>query len=123
MPAHRMLSLGLVVGLGVGVGSGCSDDEPPEEVVEAPAQESAVEEVSIDGNAFQPADITIAVGGEVNWRNEDSATHTVRADDGTAFDSDELAEGDTFSHQFDVRGEFAYTCEIHPFMHATITVE
>ena len=65
----------------------------------------------------------MAAGGEVEWTNADSATHTVTSDDEGAFASEQLSEGDTFRQRFTEPGRYEYTCEIHPFMNGTVIVE
>jgi len=78
--------------------------------------------VGIDGFAYTPDTVTVAVGTIVTWTNDEDVTHTVTADDGS-FDSGELAIGDTFEHPVDASGTFTYACSIHPSMAGTITVE
>jgi plastocyanin len=77
--------------------------------------------VTIKGFAFNPADVTVKVGTKVTWTNEDGATHTVTASDGS-FTSDDLDRGATFSHTFDTAGSFAYICSIHTGMKGVVTV-
>lgn len=77
--------------------------------------------VSIANFSFQPPTITIPVGTAVTWTNNDSAGHTVTADDGS-FKSDKLGSGATFSQTFATAGTFAYHCSIHPSMTGTVTV-
>jgi len=72
--------------------------------------------------AFDPATVTIKVGESVTWTNQDSTNHTVTADNGE-FNSDQLANGATFSFKFDKAGTYAYHCSIHPSMKATVVVE
>jgi plastocyanin len=78
--------------------------------------------VDINGFAFNPSQLTIAVGDTVTWTNSDSTSHTATADDGT-FDSGNLANGDTFSFTFTEAGTFSYTCSYHSSMTGSITVE
>jgi plastocyanin len=78
--------------------------------------------VDISGFAFNPSQLTIAVGDTVTWTNSDSTSHTATADDGT-FDSGDLANGDTFSYTFTEAGAFSYVCSYHSSMTGTITVE
>jgi len=85
----------------------------------ADAQGSAA--VTIVDFAFQPASLEVPAGTTVTWTNSGAAPHTVTADDG-AFDSGTLQPGGTFSFTFDTPGTFAYHCEIHPNMMATIIV-
>jgi plastocyanin len=97
---------------------------------EAAESEAAGEEtrVSIDGSAFDPEELTVAVGTEVTWENADTFTHTVtEGTDGQAVDNpivdEEIAQGGTVSVTFDEPGTYEITCEIHPSMHMTVTVE
>jgi len=78
-------------------------------------------EITIQGFAFAPATITIPVGTKVTWTNKDAATHTVTSDTG-AFDSKNMPNGATFSFTFNQAGSFAYHCDIHARMVATIVV-
>ncbi|MGH2560746.1 MAG: cupredoxin domain-containing protein [Thermomicrobiales bacterium] len=97
------------------------------EVVESqeqePAEEAAAEEaaVNIADFAFDPGSIEIAAGATVTWTNNDTAPHTVTADDGS-FDSGTLEPGDTFSWTFEQAGSVAYHCAIHPEMTASVEV-
>ena len=72
--------------------------------------------------AFDPPTVTIKVGESVTWTNQDSATHTVEADNGE-FSSKELANGATFSFTFDKAGTYPYKCTIHPTMKGTVIVQ
>jgi plastocyanin len=78
--------------------------------------------VTIQNFAFNPASLTVAVGTTVTWTNQDSAGHTVTADDGS-FGSDTLASGATFTQTFSKAGTVAYHCNIHKTMTATIVVK
>jgi plastocyanin len=78
--------------------------------------------VTIQNFAFGPATLEVPVGTTVTWTNQDSASHTVTADDGS-FDSKSLATGATFTQTFSTAGTFAYHCSIHTSMKATVTVK
>lgn len=71
--------------------------------------------------AFNPVSITIPSGSKVTWTNSDATAHTVTFDDGSA-DSGALAPGSTFDHTFAAAGTLTYHCNIHSFMHGTVTV-
>ena len=77
--------------------------------------------MSIVDFAFQPGSLEVPAGSTVTWTNTGAATHTVTADDGS-FDSGNLAPGASFSQTFNTAGTFAYHCNIHPQMTATIVV-
>jgi plastocyanin len=87
----------------------------------APAPAGGDGAVDIKGFAFNPADVSVAVGTKVTWTNDDSTKHRVKANDGS-FDSKDMANGDTFEFTFDKAGTFDYICAIHPSMKGTITV-
>lgn len=142
----RLTALTFAVGLATAACSGASSPAPATPPVVAPsAQASAAPSaatpsaaapsvpasappagagsaVSIAGFSFQPATITVAVGATVTWTNQDSAGHTVTADD-SSFTSERLATGATFSHTFATAGTFTYHCAIHSSMKATVTVQ
>jgi plastocyanin len=76
---------------------------------------------------YIPSEVTIDVGGEVTWSNDDSAAHTVTggsAVDGPSgvFDSGLFMAGATFSHKFEEAGTFNYFCMVHPWQEGTIIV-
>ena len=77
---------------------------------------------------FIPYMVTVDVGGEVTWSNDDTAAHTVTAGsaaDGPSgeFDSSLFMAGTTFSHTFEYAGEFPYHCMVHPWMAGIVVVE
>ncbi len=82
----------------------------------------AANAVTIQGFAFSPASITVAVGTTVTWTNKDSAAHTVSADDGKTFDSGSIASGASFSFTFKTAGTFSYHCGFHTYMKGAVTV-
>lgn len=86
-----------------------------------PAALAADHSVTIQGFAFRPDRLEIAVGDSVTWQNLDGPPHTVTAEDGS-FDSGTLNTTDTFTHTFNAPGEFPYICEFHSNMHGTILV-
>lgn len=77
--------------------------------------------VTIQNFAYAPASISVPVGTTISWTNRDSTAHTVTSNSG-AFDSGIMNAGASYSFTFNQAGTFAYHCEIHPFMVASITV-
>jgi plastocyanin len=77
-------------------------------------------EIVISGFEFSD-DPTVAVGATVAVRNDDSAGHTLTADDG-AFDSGSIDGGGTAEITLTEAGTFPFHCEVHPDMTGTITV-
>ena len=88
---------------------------------------------------YAPAKLTIKVGETVTWQNADSMAHTVTDDPAKArneessrlpegadpWDSGYIEAGQSWSHRFDVPGEYTYFCIPHELagMVATLTVK
>jgi plastocyanin len=77
--------------------------------------------INIYNMAF-PASTTVKKGTTVKWYNQDGYAHTVTSDDGTSFNSGNLASGATFSYTANTVGSFPYHCNIHSNMNATLIV-
>ncbi len=78
--------------------------------------------VSISNFSFVSNALTVTAGTTVTWTNNDSAPHTVTADD-NSFTSGNLSKGDTYSHKFTGTGTFNYHCNVHPMMTASVIVK
>jgi len=99
----------------------CGDDDAdPSEAAAVP--ETA--EVTVERSRFDPDELSVAPGTEVRWENVDPYAHTVTSAEGSAvaFDSGEMAEGDSFTQVFDEAGTYEYFCEVHPTMRSTVVV-
>jgi plastocyanin len=73
--------------------------------------------------AFSPATLTIKVGTQIVWTNTSDAPHTVTSDMAGVFGTTgNITQNQTFMFTFTSAGTFAYHCNIHPYMKATITV-
>lgn len=74
--------------------------------------------------AFDPQEISIAVGEEVTWRNDDSAEHNVN---GRGIEdppeSENLGLGQTYTWRALQAGTVEYVCTIHANMTGRIRVE
>lgn len=60
---------------------------------------------------FDPAELTVPAGTDVEWTDE-GGRHSVQSDDGS-FRSATLTTGGTFRHRFDHAGVYRYFCEFH----------
>jgi plastocyanin len=78
--------------------------------------------VTIENFAFQPANLQVTVGTTVTWTNKDTAPHTVTFQDSSLKSSGILRQGDTYSYTFTKVGAFAYSCDLHRYMTAQVTV-
>ncbi len=79
---------------------------------------------------YIPYEVTIDVGGEITWTNDDTAAHTVTSGtpaDGPdgLFDSSLFMAGSSFSVKFDdfEPGEYQYFCMVHPWMEGIVVVQ
>lgn len=128
------LALGLVaIGCGGDEESGGSSADQPAQTTDGepsggagPAKDAV--EVSMEGIAFNPPEVTVKKGGTVTWTNDESVGHDVTKTDGpgpdfSSGDPGAMGEGDTFEQTFEAAGEVAYVCTVHPSMTGTVTVE
>lgn len=76
--------------------------------------------ISIQNFTFNPSTLTVKKGTKVTWTNNDSAHHQIKS---SAFSSDSLSNGQSFSFTFSNVGAFDYICSIHPSMTGKIIVE
>ena len=94
---------------------------------QAPATAKAVDKVQIEDFLYEPAAITVAVGTEVTFTNEDTAPHTATSGESPkpdgVFDTDIIEKGESKSVKLAKAGTFAYYCELHPFMKGTVIVK
>jgi plastocyanin len=74
---------------------------------------------------FSPSTITVVIGvnATVNWVNGDTQAHTVTADSGNAFNSGNIAAGQSYTFTFTSAGTYAYGCTYHSWMHGTVIVK
>ena len=113
--------------VGVATAPAAYADHPTASVSAPPG--SAVPGCEETNECYIPADVSIDIGGEVTWTNDDTAAHTVTSGspeggpDGL-FDSSLFMAGSTFSVKFDgyEPGTYDYFCMVHPWMVGTVTV-
>ncbi|HWH10988.1 MAG TPA: cupredoxin domain-containing protein [Solirubrobacteraceae bacterium] len=89
-------------------------------VSNAPVTATAVT-VKIDNFAFKPPTLTVRTGTRVTFTNFDGTPHTATADQG-GFDTGTLNKDKSMTITFNKPGTFAYHCQFHAFMTATIRV-
>lgn len=95
--------------------------------------------VQIHSFAFAPPSLSVRVGTQVTWTNEDNITHTITSGapgiqgvpgvskgappspDG-GFDQELAGTGTTATVTFDQAGTFTYFCRIHAGMTGEVTV-
>jgi plastocyanin len=100
--------------------------EPKTVTVEIPTGTSSPG-CETSNSCFSPASSIINVGDTVEWKNTDTAAHTVTSGspaDGPsgAFDSSLIMGGASFTHTFDEAGTYDYFCMVHPWMVGNVQV-
>lgn len=108
----------LALALLLAVACGGDDASTPESHPDVPADAPRIDQ---DGLKFSPNSLTVAPGETVYFTNSESALHTVNIEDENV--SGDMRRGAVFVHTFDEPGEFKITCEYHPQMRSTVTVE
>lgn len=87
---------------------------------------NAADKVEIKDFLFEPAAVTVPVGTKLTFTNEDSAPHTATSGPSPelrgVFDTGTLTKGQSKSVTLTKAGTFAYYCELHAFMKATVVV-
>jgi plastocyanin len=100
---------------------GCGDSSNPA----SPSNNSdgSMVTVIIRNNVFSPNPVTVRVGQQVNWRNEDNTDHNAIADG--RFDSGTIPPMSAHSvpATMTTAGTISYRCTIHPGMTGTIVVQ
>jgi len=96
-------------------------------VISVPAG-SAMPGCEVDDACYIPSSITVPVGAEVTWSNDDTAAHTVTSGDLKSgpigkFDSGLFMAGKTFSFTFESPGTYPYYCQVHPWMIGKVIVK
>lgn len=69
---------------------------------------------------FIPTELTVKVGETVYFKNSETALHTVNIDGKNV--SGNMKKNDVFTWVFEQPGTYKITCDYHPQMKATITV-
>jgi plastocyanin len=86
------------------------------------SSEAAAVTVNIQNFAFDPPEVTAAVGETIGWTNADAAPHTATTDDGGC-DTGNIAQDASAGLVFDAAGTYPYHCNVHPNMTGTITIQ
>jgi len=82
-------------------------------------------EISIENFSFTPSTLTVGVGTEVTWVNNDEEPHNIVnvGQPTRVFRSGGLDGGEKYSFIFDKPGTYEYICSIHPHMSGKVVVK
>ncbi len=76
--------------------------------------------IAITDFKYKPVTLTVKAGSKVTWINNDGAPHTATA--AGDFDTGTLKKGESKTLKLAKQGTYAYICQFHPFMKATVVV-
>jgi plastocyanin len=104
---------------------GCGGDDDKNPVSPPPSADVTINISGQNGaNSYTPSNATITSGQRVAWHNSDATIHTATADNGTTFNTGNIAPGGTSAAiQINNAGTFGYHCTIHPSMIDTLIVQ
>ena len=88
----------------------------------AEAAKPATHTITIEGTAFTPAELTVKPGDRIVWVNRDPYPHTATSE-ASGFDSRPIAPEKSWTYVARKKGDFPYTCAIHPSMKGTLHVK
>jgi len=83
---------------------------------------SAATTISIQNMTFNPNQITIKSGTNIQWINNDNVQHQISSDNG-AFQSNTLNPGDSYNFFFAKTGIYGYHDALNPTITGTIIVQ
>lgn len=109
---------------GSGSGGGYGGDEVTKASPSSSAEAGAADEARITIKGFQfGAALTVKPGAKIEVYNEDSAPHTVTADDGTSFDVKVPSGDEAVLTAPATAGTYAFHCAVHPTMTGSLVVQ
>lgn len=79
--------------------------------------------VSMVKREFAPAEVTVAKGTTVVFRNDDPGAHQVIGKEGEVFDLKLQKGGEETKYTFTKAGTFPVLCDLHPKMILKVTVQ
>ena len=132
---HRpFLLAGLAVGLVVAITAACGGGDSSSSGTSSPnkttaattkttgtANQDAAAEIDQDNLTFKPSKVTVKVGENVRFKNSESAIHTVNIDGKNI--SGNMKKGDQLYWKAPKAGNYKVSCDYHPQMSATVTVQ
>jgi plastocyanin len=97
--------------------TGCGGGGPsPGAVPSAGGSSGTPSAITISDFKFSPGTLRVQDGARIKVANDDSAPHTVTADDGDSFDTGTVDPGASTTITAPAAGTYSYHCTIHPFM-------
>jgi plastocyanin len=78
----------------------------------------------LGANSYSPSPVTVQVGQQVRWRNDDSTAHTATRSGAGGFDTGVINPGQTSAPiTITTAGTINYVCTLHPGMTGVLNVQ
>ena len=121
MTARFSFSVGVLI---LGLAAGCGGGGSTAPTVNAPGTPVSIVNgaTGLTTTVYSPDPLTVTVGTQVSFVNNDSTTHTSVGDAGQ-WNSGNITPGSFFTTTFNTAGTFTYHCSIHPNMIGKVTVQ
>jgi plastocyanin len=101
---------------------GCGEDEPAGTSATGDSASGDAPRVTMQNIAFRPKSLTVDVGEQVTWTNEEDIEHNVVATAGAEFESEIFGRDGSYSFTPTEPGRVAYTCTLHQGMDGELRV-
>ncbi|HMJ45743.1 MAG TPA: cupredoxin domain-containing protein [Ferruginibacter sp.] len=75
--------------------------------------------IIINASSFTPASLTVSAGSTITFVNRDIGVHSIRTDDSTTIQSNNINPGTSYIFKKDTSGIFYYHCSQHPTVRGT----
>jgi plastocyanin len=118
--SNQRLGAGLTAVIAAVALAGCGGGGSAKGTASGGGTATAGDKVTIKGFAYSPSSLKVKVGQQITVTNEDSAVHTITADD-KSFDTGDLAKGKSMTISVKKAGTYTYICTYHQYMKGTIT--
>lgn len=119
-----VLAAVIVIGAGLALTAGDDKSASGASAPSGSAERTSV--IIIEDFEFIPPAAEVKVGTELTFDNVDSAAHTATSGESPSsdgvFDTGGIEVGEKGTITVEEAGEFAYFCQFHPFMQASLTV-
>lgn len=102
-----------IISLSMGLSCSKSNSNNGYTPTPAPSPGATGNIIAIANMSFSPASKTVAKGASVKWTNNDAYPHTATSNDGSSFDSGNIAGGASYVYVANTAGTFKYHCTIH----------
>ena len=100
----------------------CSKSSSSNDGINPPPGGGSDNTINIGAANFSPATLTVKIGTTVTWKNNDNVAHTATSDNGTTFNTGDIAAGASKTYTTNLAGTFPYHCTYHPGMTGSLVV-